>query len=96
MRFRLHQRYFLTILCLVTIGMAAVSAALLLHYEGSITQMKEATSRAYADGLAQQFEHRAHGLGLVTSSRCFIKHKAVSHRTVGRRTLSDARCRSIV
>ena len=67
MRFRLHQRYFLTILCLVTIGMAAVSAALLLHYERSITEMKEATARAFADGLAQQFEHRAHGLGLITA-----------------------------
>lgn len=66
-RLRLSHRYFLAIMLIATAAMVAVAAALILQYERSMTEVRETSSRTFAQALRDQFEHRARGLAMVTA-----------------------------
>ena len=67
LRLRLHHRYFAGIMLLVTSAMAAVAVALILQYETSMAEARDASSHSFAVALNGQFENRATGLALVTA-----------------------------
>ena len=52
---------------LVTSAMAAVAVALILQYETSMAEARDASSHSFAAALNDQFENRATGLALVTA-----------------------------
>ena len=52
---RLSHRYFLAIMLLATVAMVAAAAALIVQYERSMAEVRQTSSRTFAQALRDQF-----------------------------------------